>query len=180
MPSLFDEEKLIEIEGLLSMTDAFLADASKYIAQPEKDVALVLRHGGGVRGKNRMDAIKSSGWPVRTASREKGKPKIQHASSRNSRRTAAASKRKPSRPSSLTVMGPRSLRVEPWGERSPPSGQNAFPRNPEQHSGQNVERPLMFERIATRVGSLGFFTLVHSICNRRTADLGPSPPAAPR
>ncbi len=63
-PSLFDEAKLIEIEGLESMTDPFLADAMKYVAQPENDVVLVLRHGGGVRGKKLLDTIKSSGWPV--------------------------------------------------------------------------------------------------------------------
>ncbi|WP_028267111.1 DNA polymerase III subunit delta [Arthrobacter sp. MA-N2] len=63
-PSLFDEAKLIEIEGLESMNDAFLADALKYLAQPENDVVLVLRHGGGTRGKKLLDAVKSSGWPV--------------------------------------------------------------------------------------------------------------------
>lgn len=63
-PSLFDEAKLIEIEGLESMNDAFLADALTYLARPESDVVLVLRHGGGVRGKKLLDAIKSSGWPV--------------------------------------------------------------------------------------------------------------------
>lgn len=63
-PSLFGEQKLIEVEGLEAMNDAFLADALKYLAQPEPDAVLVLRHGGGVRGKRLLDAIKAGGWPV--------------------------------------------------------------------------------------------------------------------
>ncbi len=63
-PSLFGERKLIEVEGLEAMNDAFLADALKYVAAPEPDAILVLRHGGGVRGKKLLDAIKAAGWPV--------------------------------------------------------------------------------------------------------------------
>jgi DNA polymerase III subunit delta len=63
-PSLFGERKLIEVEGLEAMNDAFLADGLKYLAQPEPDAVLVLRHGGGVRGKKLLDAIKGGGWPV--------------------------------------------------------------------------------------------------------------------
>ena len=63
-PSLFGESKLIEVEGLESMNDAFLADALTYLARPEPDAVLVLRHGGGVRGKKLLDAIKAGGWPV--------------------------------------------------------------------------------------------------------------------
>jgi len=63
-PSLFGERKLIEIDGLEAMNDAFLADALKYVADPEADAVLVLRHGGGVRGKKLLDAIKAAGWPV--------------------------------------------------------------------------------------------------------------------
>ena len=33
-------------------------------ASPEPDAVLVVRHGGGVRGKKLLDAIKSGGWPV--------------------------------------------------------------------------------------------------------------------
>ena len=60
-PSLFGEQKLIEVDGLEAMNDAFLADALKYVAQPEPDAVLVLRHGGGVRGKKLLDAIKAGG-----------------------------------------------------------------------------------------------------------------------
>lgn len=63
-PSLFGEQKLIEVEALESMNDAFLADALKYLAQPEPDAVMVMRHGGGVRGKKLLDAIKAGGWPV--------------------------------------------------------------------------------------------------------------------
>jgi len=63
-PSLFGESKLIEVEGLESMNDAFLADALGYLQHPEQDAVLVLRHGGGVRGKKLLDAVKTAGWPV--------------------------------------------------------------------------------------------------------------------
>ena len=63
-PSLFGEGKLIEVEGLEAMNDAFLADGLSYLAHPEPDVVLVLRHAGGVRGKTLLDAVKSAGWPV--------------------------------------------------------------------------------------------------------------------
>lgn len=63
-PSLFGESKLIEVEGLESMNDAFLADALGYLQHPEQDAMLVLRHGGGVRGKKLLDAVKAAGWPV--------------------------------------------------------------------------------------------------------------------
>jgi DNA polymerase-3 subunit delta len=46
------------------MNDAFLTDALKYLADPEPDAVLVVRHGGGVRGKKLLDAIKAAGWPV--------------------------------------------------------------------------------------------------------------------
>ena len=63
-PSLFGESKLIEVEGLESMNEAFLADALAYLGHLEPDAVLVLRHGGGARGKKLLDAIKKGGWPV--------------------------------------------------------------------------------------------------------------------
>jgi DNA polymerase III subunit delta len=63
-PSLFGESKLIEVEAVEAMNDSFLADALAYLAHPEPDAVLVLRHGGGVRGKKLLDAIKAGGWPV--------------------------------------------------------------------------------------------------------------------
>lgn len=63
-PSLFGESKLIEVHGLESMTEEFLRDALAYTSAPEQDVVLVLRHGGGTRGKKLLDAVKASGAPV--------------------------------------------------------------------------------------------------------------------
>lgn len=63
-PSLFGESKLIEVEAVEAMNDSFLADALAYLTHPEQDAVLVLRHGGGVRGKKLLDAIKAAGWPV--------------------------------------------------------------------------------------------------------------------
>lgn len=63
-PSLFGEYKLIEISGLASMSDVFLTEALEYIKAPEVDCVVVLHHGGGVRGKKLLDAIKAAGFPV--------------------------------------------------------------------------------------------------------------------
>lgn len=63
-PSLFGESKLIEVEAVEAMNDAFLADALAYLGHPGEDAVLVLRHAGGNRGKKLLDAIKKAGWPV--------------------------------------------------------------------------------------------------------------------
>ncbi|WP_411373371.1 DNA polymerase III subunit delta [Arthrobacter sp. MPF02] len=63
-PSLFGENKLIEVEGVESLNEAFLAEALDYLGHPEPDAVLVLRHGGGTRGKKLLDAVKKGGWPV--------------------------------------------------------------------------------------------------------------------
>ena len=63
-PSLFGERKLIEAHGLESMNEDFLADTLAYLATPEPDIVLVLRHAGGTRGKKLLDAVKASGAPV--------------------------------------------------------------------------------------------------------------------
>lgn len=62
-PSLFSEPKLIEVAALASMSDDFLQDALAYIKDPAPDVTLLLLHGGGVRGKKLLDALKSLGVP---------------------------------------------------------------------------------------------------------------------
>ncbi|BAS09099.1 DNA polymerase III [Arthrobacter sp. Hiyo4] len=59
-PSLFGERKLIEVEGVEGMNDAFLADALTYLARPEPDAVLVLRHAG-------ESAARSSSMPSRPA-----------------------------------------------------------------------------------------------------------------
>ena len=63
-PSLFGESKLIEVEAVESMNEAFLTDALAYLGRPEEDAVLVLRHGGGARGKKLLDATRKGGWPV--------------------------------------------------------------------------------------------------------------------
>ncbi|MDO5495256.1 MAG: DNA polymerase III subunit delta [bacterium] len=63
-PSLFGEQRAIVVSGAESMTDAFLADALAYIEQPEPDVWLIVRHGGGNRGKKLLDALAKAGEVV--------------------------------------------------------------------------------------------------------------------
>lgn len=63
-PSLFGDAKLIEAVNMEQMNDDFLADALAYLKNPAPDVVLVLRHGGGNRGKKLLDVIKANGAPV--------------------------------------------------------------------------------------------------------------------
>ncbi|MDO9590371.1 MAG: DNA polymerase III subunit delta [Microcella sp.] len=58
-PSLFGEPRLIRVDGASSMNDAFLQEALEYIEAPADDTVLLIRHGGGVRGKKLLDAIRS-------------------------------------------------------------------------------------------------------------------------
>lgn len=57
-PSLFGEPRLIRVDGAATMNDAFLEEVLEYIAAPADDVVVVIRHGGGVRGKKLLDAIR--------------------------------------------------------------------------------------------------------------------------
>lgn len=57
-PSLFGEPRLIRVDGAATMNDAFLEEALEYISAPADDVVVVIRHGGGVRGKKLLDAIR--------------------------------------------------------------------------------------------------------------------------
>lgn len=63
-PSLFGEAKLIEVSAVSSMNDVFLQEALAYLRAPVPHCVVVLHHGGGVRGKKLLDALKSSGVPV--------------------------------------------------------------------------------------------------------------------
>ncbi len=58
-PSLFGEPRLIRVQGVEKLTEAFLAETLDYLRAPDPDTVLVLRHGGGVRGKKLLDAIRS-------------------------------------------------------------------------------------------------------------------------
>ncbi|QBE50091.1 DNA polymerase III subunit delta [Leucobacter triazinivorans] len=57
-PSLFAEPRLIRVEGVEKCSDAFLEDAKRYVAEPADDTTLVLRHGGGQRGKALLDLVR--------------------------------------------------------------------------------------------------------------------------
>ncbi|GHS89212.1 DNA-binding protein [Actinomycetota bacterium] len=63
-PSLFAEDRLIVVEGVERASDALITDALTYVAAPQDDVVLVLRHGGGQRGKKLLDTVRQAGFPV--------------------------------------------------------------------------------------------------------------------
>ncbi|MCS0499235.1 DNA polymerase III subunit delta [Protaetiibacter mangrovi] len=58
-PSLFAEPRLIRVSQVEKCTDAFLEETLAYLEAPADDTVLVLRHGGGVRGKKLLDAIRA-------------------------------------------------------------------------------------------------------------------------
>lgn len=57
-PSLFGEPRLIRVTTVEKCTDAFITETLAYLANPADDTYLVLRHGGGVRGKKLLDAVR--------------------------------------------------------------------------------------------------------------------------
>lgn len=63
-PSLFGEDKVVVVEGVEKATDDLILEATDYVASPQADVVLVLRHGGGQRGKRLLDAVRAAGHPV--------------------------------------------------------------------------------------------------------------------
>jgi DNA polymerase III subunit delta len=60
-PSLFGEPRLIRVSQAEKCTDAYLEDQLAYLQSPEPGVVVVIRHGGGNRGKKLLDALKSAG-----------------------------------------------------------------------------------------------------------------------
>jgi len=58
-PSLFAEPRLLRVDGVERMTDAFLEEALAYLQNPADETYLVLRHAGGVRGKKLLDAVRA-------------------------------------------------------------------------------------------------------------------------
>ncbi|MWC00104.1 DNA polymerase III subunit delta [Agromyces seonyuensis] len=58
-PSLFGEPRLIRVDAVEKCSDDFLEDALAYLESPDPDTTLVLRHGGGVRGKKLLDTIRA-------------------------------------------------------------------------------------------------------------------------
>lgn len=57
-PSLFGEPRMIRVVNVEKCTDAFISETLGYLESPADDTCLVLRHGGGVRGKKLLDAIR--------------------------------------------------------------------------------------------------------------------------
>ncbi|MGO1182063.1 MAG: DNA polymerase III subunit delta [Micrococcaceae bacterium] len=63
-PSLFGEKKLLLVEQLQSMSEAFLTDCLDYLENPSEDVTLIAWHQGGNRGKKLVDAFGRTGAVV--------------------------------------------------------------------------------------------------------------------
>ncbi|GGF40648.1 DNA polymerase III subunit delta [Subtercola lobariae] len=59
-PSLFGEPRLIRVSSVEKSTDSFILEAIEYLSYPADDTYVVLRHGGGVRGKRLLDAVRAS------------------------------------------------------------------------------------------------------------------------
>lgn len=63
-PSLFGERRLVIVDGAEAMNDSFLTECLAYLEAPADDVWLVVRHGGGNRGKRLLDALGRTGTVV--------------------------------------------------------------------------------------------------------------------
>lgn len=59
-PSLFGEPRLVRVANVEKCSDAFLEEAIAYLAAPQDGATVVLRHGGGVRGKRLLEAIRAA------------------------------------------------------------------------------------------------------------------------
>lgn len=59
-PSLFGEPRLVIIDSVERCTDALIEDGIDYLGEPTDDTVVLFRHGGGVRGKKLLDALKNS------------------------------------------------------------------------------------------------------------------------
>lgn len=79
-PSLFAEPRLIRVDKVEQCTDAFLEEMIAYLEAPADEVVVVLRHGGGVRGKRLLDAVRSGrGGGVEVVCTELKKDDERHA-----------------------------------------------------------------------------------------------------
>ncbi len=57
-PSLFGEAKVVVVRGVQDLTTDQTAEVTRYLADPADTTVLVLVHGGGVKGKAFLDAVK--------------------------------------------------------------------------------------------------------------------------
>jgi DNA polymerase-3 subunit delta len=81
-PSLFGEPRMIRVSGVEKCTDAFIAEAIAYLESPAEDTYLMLRHGGGVRGKKLLDALRGglgNGIEIACAELKKDSDKLDFA-----------------------------------------------------------------------------------------------------
>ncbi len=60
-PSLFGGGNVVICEHLDQLNDAFVKDLSEYLARPDQDLIVVLRHAGGQRGKGLLESIRGAG-----------------------------------------------------------------------------------------------------------------------
>lgn len=58
-PSLFGEPRLVVAQGVEQAEEPFVEDVVAYLEHTQPDVVLVLRHGGGQRGKKLLDAVRA-------------------------------------------------------------------------------------------------------------------------
>lgn len=58
-PSLFGEPRLIRVSDVEKCNDEFLLEMLDYAESPDTDTTVVLRHGGGVRGKKLLDTLRA-------------------------------------------------------------------------------------------------------------------------
>ncbi|KRC50973.1 DNA polymerase III subunit delta [Leifsonia sp. Root227] len=58
-PSLFGEPRLIRVDAVEKCNDSFLSDMLDYLTGTADGTVVVLRHGGGVRGKKLLDTIRA-------------------------------------------------------------------------------------------------------------------------
>ena len=96
-PSLFGEPRMIRALTVEKCTDAFITETMAYLESPADDTYLVLRHGGGVRGKKLLDAVRGGlggGIEIVCADLKKDSEKLDFAtkefSSRGRRITSGA------------------------------------------------------------------------------------------
>lgn len=62
-PSLFGGGLVVVVTGVEQADEAFAKEALAYLAAPDPEVCLVLRHSGGVRAKALLDAARKAGAP---------------------------------------------------------------------------------------------------------------------
>ncbi|WP_210506043.1 DNA polymerase III subunit delta [Naasia sp. SYSU D00057] len=78
-PSLFGEPRLIRVANVEKCSDDFLTEAIAYLDAPADDAYIVLRHGGGVRGKRLLDAVRAgTGGAIEVACPELKKDADKH------------------------------------------------------------------------------------------------------